>query len=140
MTQDFITARDKLLSSSYTCVLCRNDSIRTASARGVTPLLDFLAEGGFQGYTAADKVVGKATAFLYVLLGVHAVYARVASEEAVKILRRHGIELQADLIVPAIFNRSRTGFCPMETAVREIEEPDAALAAIRETYRSIHKL
>lgn len=133
MENDLIKAKHLLSEGSYTCVLCRGEACRTSAARGVRPLVEFLDEGGFQDFSAADKVIGKATAFLYVLLGVRAVYTPVISESALAILRAQEIRVEFDLAVPAIFNRSRTGFCPMETAVRDIADPNAAAAAIRET-------
>ena len=80
---------------------------------------------------AADKVIGKATALLYALLGVQAVYARVASQPAATVLAQQGITLVCDQIVPYIQNRSGTGMCPMEEATRDIFQPEQALVAIR---------
>lgn len=133
MTPDLENAKAMLRSRKFTCVLCRGNQIRTCMDRGVLPLVRLLEEGSFHGFSAADKVVGKATAFLYVLLGVDAVYTPVASEGAIQILKQHGIPLFYDSAVPAIFNRSRTGYCPMETAVRDISDPRQAYAAIVDT-------
>ena len=70
-----MNARAMLESGGYTCVLCRGDAILTDKRRGVRPLLDLLdSRENFVGYSAADKVVGKAAAFLYQLLGVEFVY------------------------------------------------------------------
>lgn len=132
MNKDLMNARQLLEDGDYTCVLCKGSDIRTSTARGVRPLLELLDEGSWAGYSAADKVVGKATAFLYVLLGVRAVYAPLMSESAICVLESHGIEFHYVTKVPAIFNRSRTGFCPMESATRDIEDPQLALSAVRE--------
>lgn len=137
MQEDLIKARQLLLTGSFTYVLCRGSEVRTGTARGVRPLVDLMEEGSFSGFCAADKVVGKATAFLYVLLGVRAIYTPVVSESALDVLRAHGIDIFYDLAVPGIFNRSRTGFCPMETAVRDIRDPQAALAAIRDALEKM---
>lgn len=139
MNNDLNQARRTLLQGGFTCVLCRGEAIRTSSARGIAPLLTFLNDGQWSGFSAADKVVGKATAFLYVLLGVRAVYAPVMSEAALRILTEHGIECVFETEVEAVFNRTRTGYCPMETAVREIEDPREALAAIRRTLETLQK-
>ncbi len=93
--------------------------------------MDWLAEGAdLQGFSAADKVVGKATAFLYVLLGVKEVYASVMSEGAVQVFQKYGITMEAGEVVSAIRNRSNTGFCPMETAVSQCTTPKDAYEAI----------
>ena len=133
MNEDLLRARQLLEDGSYTCVLCHGQHIYTSTERGVRPLLE-LPPNDYRGFSAADKVIGKATAFLYVNLGVRAVYAPVISESALRVLKRSGIEVHYGVSVSAIFNRSRTGFCPMETAVRDIEDLNEALQAIRETY------
>ena len=139
MQEDLSRAQKLLEQGDYTCVLCKGSNVKFCTARGVRPLVELLDSGDWSGYSAADKVVGKATAFLYVLLGVQAVYTPVASVAAVRVFKQHNIQLQCNLIVPAIFNRNRTGFCPMETAVHEIEDPQAALHAIRATMVKLHQ-
>ena len=141
MNHDLINAKQQLATGQFTCVLCKGDHTITATARGVRPLVELLQEGTLPGYSAADKVVGKATAFLYVLLGVTAVYTPVISAPALAVLQRFGIAASCDMVVEAIFNRDRTGFCPMETAVRNIDDPAAAHARVLEVLsRGIHKV
>lgn len=140
MHDDLKQARQLLEEGGFTCVLCRDGHVRTCTARGVRPLVELLDEGQWSGFCAADKVIGKATAFLYVLLGVRAVYTPVISEAAVEILQHNQIEVTCGQIVPAIRNRDRTGFCPMETAVRDIADPRQALTVIRSTMARLHML
>ena len=91
----------------------------------------WLNEGtDLSGASAADRIVGKAAAFLYVLLGVRTVYAPLISVPAQETLRAHGIEAIADAVVPAIRNRTDTGFCPMESAVWDISDQREAKAAL----------
>ena len=133
MDSDLQQAKNELAAGGYTCVLVKGKTVHTSRERGVKPLLIWLGDGtDLEGFAAADKVVGKATAFLYVLLRVRAVYAPVMSEPAIAVLREHGIWIEYDMAVPAIFNRARTDFCPMERAVRDINQPAEALAAIRQ--------
>ena len=132
MNTDLNKARDLLDSGDYTCVLCHGDTVHTATERGVKPLLTWL-EGGLDaaGFSAADRVVGRATAFLYCLLGVRAVYARVMSRPAIQVLEDHGIHAEAGALTDGIINRRGTGPCPFEAAVLHISDPQEALAAIR---------
>lgn len=140
MNQDMHNARAKLASGRFTCVLCRDGHTITSTARGVRPLVELLEHGSLPGYSAADKVVGKATAFLYVLLNVRAVYAPVMSRSAIQVLLEHDIEVLYDTAVDAIFNRDRSGFCPMETAVRDISDPIQARDIILTTLKTgIHR-
>ena len=132
MDPNLTKAKKIFTDSGATCVLCRGKSRVESDMRGVAPLLDLLDTGmDFSGYSACDKVIGKATAFLYCLLEVKAVYTPVISQTALEVLQAHGIEAQYDLVVPAILNRRKDGFCPMETATRSISDPEEALDVIR---------
>ena len=138
MNEDLRRARQLLESGSYTCVLCCGQHTHTSTQRGVRPLLELPPQHDWHQFSAAAKVIGHATAFLYVSLGIRAVYAPVISESALQILKESGVDVFYDLSVPAIFNRSRTGFCPMETAVKDINDPSEALQAIRTTFAQLH--
>lgn len=130
--RDMERAKAVLADGNYTCVLCRGEQIHTATARGVRPLVDWLDSGlDLAGFAAADKVVGRATAFLYVLLGVRGVHAGVMSTPAREALERNGIPAFCDREVPGIINRRGDGPCPFEEAVLGITDPAAALTAIR---------
>ena len=126
-----------LLGEEYTCVLCRGEEVLTTVARGVRPLLQWLDGGVEPGFSAADRVVGRGAAFLYRLLGVRAVYARVMSEPAVRVLEEGGITALPDRVVPGIVNRTGDGPCPFEAAVLHITEPGEALRAIREKMAAL---
>lgn len=75
-------------------------------------------------------MVGKAAAFLYVLLKVERLYTTVISKYALEVLEFYGVPVEYGELVDAIKNRKGDGFCPMETAVLEINEPDEAVAAV----------
>lgn len=138
MKIDLIKAKELLENGGYTCVLCKGNMTYTSTERGVRPLLQWLdAKTNVAGYSVADKVVGNAAAFLYVLLKVDMVYAPVMSEAAIHTLERHGIPAVYDLSVEAIRNRRNTGFCPMEMAVQGKDLPTEALAAIKEKLKEL---
>lgn len=132
MTENLANARSLLDTGNYTCVVCRDRTLYTATERGVKPLLNWLDSGlSLEGFSAADRVVGRATAFLYCLLGVTEVFARVMSRPAAEVLQAHGISAHADMLVEGIINRKGTGPCPFEAAVLEIQDAGQALDAIR---------
>lgn len=104
----------------------------TSTERGVKPLLNWLDRGtDVKGFSAADKVVGRAAAFLYILLGVKEVYAPVMSQGAISTLAENGIEVRYDISAEHIINRGGTGYCPMEEAVSGLSDPEEALEAVR---------
>ncbi len=132
MNQDLNIARELLASGGYTCVVCREGVVYTASHRGVRPLLEWVDAGlDLRGFSAADRVVGRATAYLYCLLGVRQVWARVMSQPAVQVLAEHGIEARWETLTDGIINREGSGPCPFEAAVLEIHTAETALEAIR---------
>lgn len=95
-------------------------------------MIEFIESGiDFKGFSAADKVVGKAAAFLYVLLGVEEVYADVMSEAAIYTLARHGIQPICDRSAKEIRNRINTGICPMEETVQTESLPNPAFEKIK---------
>lgn len=132
MTENLTKAIALLETGNFTCAVCREDITYTATERGVKPLVNWLDSGiDLTGFSAADRVVGRATAFLYCLLGVREVYARVMSRPAVQVLEAHGIGVHAAQEVDGIINRRGTGPCPFEAAVMEIHDAAQALTAIR---------
>jgi hypothetical protein len=127
------TARRILEEKGYTCVLRKGDVTHITTERGVKPLVRWLTEElDAQGFSAADKVVGRATAYLYALLGVKEVWAQVMSVSAAEVLTRYGIAAVQETLVENIINRQGTGICPFEAAVLDIHTPAEALLAIRE--------
>ena len=129
-----------LNNTDSTCVFCSDDTILTDKRRGVRPLLDLLdSDADVAGFSVADKVVGKAAAFLYCLLKVKEIYARVISQPALVVLEQAGIKTTYGQLVPAIKNRTKDGFCPMERAVLDISSPSDALSAIQKTLNELSK-
>lgn len=140
MSADLDRAKEILSQTGSTCVLCRDQLVYTTTDRGIRPLVDWLQSGEDTcGFSAADKVVGKAAALMYCLLGVRRVHGNVMSTAAVKVLRRNGIEAYWDCLTEYVRNRASTGLCPMEAATAHIDDPDEALPVILATLNSLQK-
>ena len=138
MNENLNNARRILESGDHTCVLCKGDTVLADDRRGIRPLLTFhRSDYDLHGFSAADKVVGKAAAFMYLLLGVEAVYAAIISTPARQVLEQGGIALSYGSEVSAIRNRTGDGFCPMEAAVWDMDDPHAALSAIEEALSKL---
>ena len=128
---DLERAKKQLAESDDTCVLVKGDALYHSGMRGVKFLMRQIDAGiDLTGFSAADKVVGKATAMLFALCGVAAVHAGVISEAAEEMLRRYGIPYTFDVQTERIINRAGTGMCPMEQAVWALDAPADAPDAI----------
>lgn len=133
-------AKNLLAEGAYACVVCGENFLYTSHERGVKPLLDPLDEGqSFEGFFAADRVVGKAAACLYVLLRIKEVHADIISRRALGVFEKYAVPVYYRELVDAIENRTKTGLCPMETAVWDIENPEDAPAAIKEALKKLNQ-
>lgn len=133
MSSDLVRAMGLLKGGNYTCVLCKRERTLTSEKKGVAALVEWASqEVDLRGFCAADKIVGKAAALLFVRAGIREVYASVMSEAAAEVFSRYRVKAQCDKMVPFIINRLGTGRCPMEQAVEHLSEPEEALLAIKQ--------
>ncbi len=137
---DVEKAKGLLVGGKYTCVLCRGEEILTSERTGIAPMMGFIGSGAdLCGYSAADRIVGKAAALLFVLAGIKEVYAEVLSDSAAAVLGSHGIPFEYGTRTTHIVNRAGDGICPMEMTVKDIEEPDKAYRALAAKIEEMRK-
>ena len=140
MTNSLEHARKILEMGGYTCVLCKGEKTYFSNEHGVKPLLTWIHEKTIeQGCCAADQIVGKAAAFLYIKLGITELYAKVISEQAIPILEEYGILFAYDQVVAFIMNRKGDDMCPMEKTVVGIEDPESAVRALTEKVKEMSR-
>lgn len=140
MSQDLQKAKQYLHTQGYTFVAVKNEDLFVSKKRGVAPLLEQIDSNTLlNGFSVADKVVGKASAFLYLLLQPAAIYTDLISLPALELLRQNNIPIEYKDQTQAIRNRTNTGFCPMETAVQSCPSPQEALHLIRQTIIRLKK-
>lgn len=137
MHPDLENCKAILENENLTCVVKQGDKVLKTTDRGIKPFMQWIESSeNLRGAVAADKVVGKAAAFLMEKAGISAAYAAVLSEPAEDVLKAAGIEYKFTHLVPRIQNRKGDGLCPMESAVMEIENAETAFAALREKLRA----
>lgn len=126
------------LTDGVSCVLVRGDVIRVSKKRGIAPMLGFIADGcDMRGFSAADRIVGKAAAMLFCKAGISEVYAEVLSSAGKEFLDAHGIPVTFGVLTDRILNRAGNGICPMEETVTGIEDVNEAYAALRRKYNEL---
>lgn len=137
---DIEKAKKLLSGGNFTCVLCKGDTSYTSTGKGVSPMLTFLENGTeLRGLSAADKIVGKAAAMLFVCAGVTEVFAEVMSKAALNYLKERGIACSYGVLTDKIINRKGDGLCPMELAVMDIDDEKLGFSAIKNRFDEIRR-
>lgn len=114
------------------CVILQSNQMRSFHNRGIADLYQlYKHERNFMsGAAIADKVIGKGAAALLVLGGFKLVYADVISQSAYSLLQDANIETHYGKIVDHIENRSKTGWCPVESRCLNETTPEGCLKQI----------
>lgn len=133
---DIEKAKEIYSDGTFTCVLCKDESVITSCEKGIKPLIGFCKDGNsYVGFSAADKIVGKAAALLYAKLGVSEIFAEVLSVAGESVLKKYGISCSCNTLTAEIINRLGTGICPMESAVKAVEDYESAYSILSDKVR-----
>lgn len=128
---DIENARANL--SGHSICLCLGSDIITDDGKGISPMMRFIAEKrSLSGYSAADLIVGKAAALLFIKAGIREVFGEVMSKSALELLKGRGITCTFGTLTDRIINRRGDDICPMEKTVANINDPDEAYNALAE--------
>ncbi len=140
MNSNLIYAKDLLIKKGHTLVLYDGNETITYFKRGIKPLLELYEQRGrCAGFVAADKVIGKAAAFMYVLLEIKEIYTNTISEGALEVFKAYGIDVYYENCSPFIINRTGTDICPMEKSVLDVKTPKEAFFKICEALNNLSK-
>ena len=124
----------------HSVCLCREGEIITDDGRGISPMMRFFDEGrDLRGYSAADIIVGKAAAMLFVKAGIAEVYGKVMSASGRDHLIRHDIPCSWDTLTESIINRKGDDICPMEKTVADIYDIEEGYMALKVKLLSLQK-
>lgn len=111
----------ELLGGGASLAVVNGGGELTFNEHGVKTLLS-LQSGSLVGAFVADKVVGKAAAMLLVRGGAIEVYAEIISIPALEAFKKHKVLCLYGELVKNIVNRDRSGICPMEQAVLDVDD------------------
>ena len=127
---DIMIAKEHL--DGHSICLCKGGEWFTDDGRGISPMMRFTAQNKpLEGYSAADIIVGRAAAMLFVKAGIVSVYARVLSKGAKEYLDEHNIPVSYEILTEKIIDRTGKDICPMEKAVADITDPDEGYEALK---------
>ncbi len=117
-------------------VVSNNDSISDYSGRRVDDLMSLLNDEPerLKGAIVADKMVGHAAAMLLICGGVKEVHTNYATTDAIKLLKKAGIKTYYAQEGEMIFNRDRTGQCPMDASLNGITDPQKGFEILKNKF------
>jgi len=120
-------------SGKATCVLVNKSKIvRADSPHGIAYIIDLYEKGLLKDSFVADKIVGKAAAMIFTLGGVSGCHGENISESAAQWLKEHNIPFTYTNCSEYIVNRKGDGMCPMEETVKDIDNAEKALSALKQ--------
>ena len=130
MTINDIIAR---LTGDTTCVVYRDGAVSLSMEKGIKPLVALLCENGdaLCGAYIADRIIGRAAAYLAIYGRAAEVYGEVMTDEALEMLESAGIKAYRKIAAKHIINRRGDGICPMEAATAEAESPREAFEILK---------
>ena len=130
---------DLLHEGNLSCVISNNDEIRTFDRKGVIDIYElYYSDPAFlKGAAIADKIVGTGAATLMIAGKISGLYTDIISENALKLLKKYGIETECNTVVPYIINRTKTGGCPLETLCGDCEDVDLLLPVVDRFIESV---
>ncbi len=86
--------------------------------------------------SVADRIVGRAAAFLCVYCEVASVFAVTLSEEGLQILRKYNVPCEYENLVPNILNYDGTEICPFEKLTANLATPKEAYKRLKQKVGS----
>ena len=114
----------RLHAEGCSCVVYNQEQTLLFHQRGVQDLHHLLhsSPATLHGAMIADKVVGKAAAMVYVLLGIKEIYALVISDAAAEVFTKNGISFCFDetLNKRALLSGTPKGFLDVVISVRDL--------------------
>lgn len=135
--KDIIKAKE-LLKDDKTLILVKDDDVIESTLSGIKPLIGLLNDNkDLNGYSIADKIVGKAQAMLIVKANIKEVYTKVLSKQGEMILKKYNIPYSYETLTDQIINRKGTDICPMEKTVKDIDDIEDGYILLKEAVKNI---
>ena len=135
--EDIELARSLLKEEQWNLVIVKERRVLLSSKeRGVAPFFQAVQSMGQSLHNAAvaDCIVGSAVAMLCLHAGITSVYAGIASQGALDMLKGQGVTIDSKSIVPYIYNYDGTDLCPFEKIARNSENPTQLFSNLKSMF------
>lgn len=130
--RDLVAEMKVVLDSGFSVVTARDGVIiDRCEGRGIAPLMKLMDANRIGGTIVYDRIIGRAAAAICVVGKVRKVYASVMSDGAKALLEANGIPAFAETMTSQIINREKSGPCPMEKAVKDLDNPENMVKTLR---------
>ena len=124
--EDIELARSLLEEEQWNLVMVKGGQVLFNSREsGVAPFFQAVRSMGKSLHNAAvaDRIVGSAVAMLCLHARITSVYAGIASQGALDMLKEQGVTVSSKNTVPYISNYDCTDLCPFEKMARNSRNP-----------------
>ncbi len=129
---DIQIAKKLFYTKGCSLVLCKDEKTECFADGGIELLIKLVESGkNYSSYSVCDRIVGRAAAFLYVLMGIKEVHAKVMGRLAIQILDRAQILYSADQFVDFIKDLKDVELNEVEDAVVRSGSPKVAFQDIK---------
>ncbi len=127
------------LDAAKCSLVVRNKGITTLYDKsGVRDLYNLATQTAtLRGAHAADKIIGKGAAALMIRGGVKRAATHTITTSALEMLRAAGVEVVFENEIPYIENRAKTGQCPLDERLADINSADEAMPVIEQFIRDL---
>jgi len=124
--EDIELARSLLEEEQWNLVMVKKGQVLFSSKEsGIAPFFQAVRSMGKSLHNAAvaDRIVGLAVALLCLHARITSVYAGIASQGALDMLKEQGVTISSKSTVPYISNYDGTDLCPFEKMARNSRNP-----------------
>lgn len=128
-------ARETLLLNNLKIVIVNNNEVvYTNDGFGIKPLyIAYMTiKDKMENASCADRVIGKAAAWIYSKAKIKELYCDVITTEAKHILEENNIDVTFAQEVEYIENREKNGMCPVEVLAKDETDFRELLINIKE--------
>jgi hypothetical protein len=135
--EDIEVARSLLEEEKQNLVIVKGGQVLFSSReRGIAPFFQAVQSMGKSLHNAAmaDRIAGLAVAMLCLHARITSIYASIASQGALDMLKRKGVTLSSKNIVPYISNYDGTDLCSFEKLAGSCQRPSQLFAALQSLF------
>jgi hypothetical protein len=135
--EDIDLARSLLEEEKWNLVIVKGGQVLFSSReRGIAPFFQAVQSigGSLHNAALADRIVGSAVAMLCLQARITSVYAGIASQGALDMLKGQGVTITSKSTVPYISNYDGTDLCPFEKMAGSCQEPSQLFAALQSLF------